>query len=123
LKERNILAGFRSVDRANEAAAKLKQAGFQTIQVDQVGEYPGEGIEHVMNPITSDFASLGRLTLGAEFPNARDASVLAAADVDASGMSDGGQDALGYSVLLTAVVPEERGDEAVQIIRSCGGFV
>jgi len=27
------------------------------------------------------------------------------------------------SVLLTAVVPEERGDEATEIIRSCGGMI
>lgn len=123
MKERNILAGFKSLDAAERAAQALKQAGFQTIQVDGVGQYPGEGVEKVMNPITGEIPSLGNLTLDADFPNGRDASVLAAADPSASGMSDGGQDAIGSSILLTCVVPENQGDQATQLIRSFGGEV
>jgi hypothetical protein len=123
LKERNILAGFRTRDEADKAADTLKQAGFETVQVDTIGQYPGAGVTQRLNPTTGDFPSLGGLTLGAEFPSGRDASILAAADPAASGMSDGGQETVGPSVLLTCVVPEERGDEAVHIIRSCGGEV
>jgi hypothetical protein len=121
LKERNILAGFRMLDDAEKAADQLKQAGFDTVSVDVIGQYPGGGVQQVMNPTTGAFSSLGNLTLGANFPSGRDAGILAAADPAASGMSDGGQDSIGRSVLLTCVVPEERGDEAVRIIRSCGG--
>ncbi len=123
MADRNILAGFKSLDAAERAAAALKQAGFQTIQVDSVGQYPGEGVEKRMNPITGEIPGLGNLTLDADFPNGRDASVLAAADPSASGMSDVGQDAIGSSILLTAVVPENRGNEATELIRSFGGEV
>ncbi|MGD8190532.1 hypothetical protein ACQCN2_11155 [Brevibacillus ginsengisoli] len=120
---RNILAGFKSLDAADRASKALQQAGFETVQVDSVGQYPGEGVEKVMNPITGEIPGLGNLTLDADFQNGRDASVLAAADPSASGMSDGGQDAIGSSVLLTAVVPENRGNEATELIRSFGGKV
>lgn len=123
MKERNILAGFKSIDAAERAAQALKQSGYETIQVDGVGQYPGEGVEKVMNPISGEIPSLGNLTLDADFPNGRDASVLAAADPSASGMSDGGQDAIGSSILLTCVVPESQGDQATQIIRSFGGEI
>ncbi|HZG15697.1 MAG TPA: hypothetical protein VE710_11830 [Candidatus Bathyarchaeia archaeon] len=123
MKERNILAGFRSMDDANKAAQQLKQAGFQTVQVDNVGQYPGEGIPAYMNPITGRIPSLGDLTQGADFPTGRDASVMAAADPAASGMADKGDDPVRPTILLTAVVPENRGDEAANIIRSCGGEV
>ncbi|MCK9906010.1 hypothetical protein MXD63_39220, partial [Frankia sp. Cpl3] len=119
----NILAGFRTPDDAGAAAEALRQAGFQTIQVDMVSKYPGDGVEKRMNPITGAIPSLGTITLGANFPSARDASVLAAADPAASGMSDGGQDTSGATVLLTAVVPEERGDEATEILRSFGAEI
>ena len=76
-----------------------------------------------MNPITVEIPSLGNLTLAGDFPSGRDASVLAAVDPDASGMADRGDDNMNRSVLLTAVVPEERGDEATEIIRSFGGMI
>jgi hypothetical protein len=122
MKERNILAGFHGLDDAEKAAEQLRKAGFQTVQVDPLQQYPGEGVVQVINPITGRIPSLGTLTLGADFPSGRDASVLAAADPSASGMADApyADDA---TVLLTAVVPEERGDEAVQIIRAHGGEV
>lgn len=121
-KERAILAGFHTVDAAEQAAQLLQQAGFKTVQVDQVGEYPGDGVEQRINPISGQIPSLGHLTLDAQFPNDRDASVLAAADPDASGMSGGGQENSG-NILLTAVVPEERGSEAEEIIKQAGGVI
>jgi len=123
VKERNILAGFQTIEDAEKAAKKLKSAGFQTVQIDTVGQFPGDGIEQVNNPMTGEVPSLGYLTLAADFPNGRDASVLAAASPNASGMADRDNDNLNSNVLLTAVVPENRGDEAVSLIRSCGGMV
>ncbi|MFD2368910.1 hypothetical protein ACFSO0_02670 [Brevibacillus sp. GCM10020057] len=123
MKERNILAGFHTIDDATKAADALKQAGFSTVQIDTVGQYPGDGNEAIVNPISGDIPSLGSMTLAGDFPSGRDASVLAAASPDASGMADRGDDDLNRSVLLTAVVPEERGDEATRIIESCGGMI
>ncbi|MFP3391539.1 hypothetical protein [Brevibacillus sp. SIMBA_040] len=123
LKERNILAGFHTEDEAGKAKEALQQAGFSIISIDRVGQFPGDGNERIMNPITGEIPSLGNLTLAGDFPSGRDASVLAAVDPDASGMADRGDDNMNRSVLLTAVVPEERGDEATEIITSCGGMI
>lgn len=123
MKERNILAGFFSEEEANKASDQLKQLGFSIVQVDHISLYPGEGVEQVMNPISGEIPSLGSLTLGADFPSGRDASVLAAADPSASGMADGAHEGVGRNILLTAVVPEDRADEALSVIRSCGGEV
>ncbi|USG65772.1 hypothetical protein NDK47_27365 [Brevibacillus ruminantium] len=122
MKERNILAGFKTVEAAEKAAASLRQAGFETIQIAQIGQYPGDGIQNITNPITGDIPSLASLTEAGDFPSGRDASILAAAGPDASGMADRGDERLG-SILLTAVVPEERGDEATQIIEAHGGVI
>lgn len=123
MKERNILAGFHNEEEAAKAADALRKAGFTTVQIDRIGQFPGDGNEKIMNPITGEIPSLGTMTLAGDFPNGRDASVLAASSPDASGMADRGDDNLNRSVLLTAVVPEERGDEATEIIRSFGGMV
>lgn len=123
MKERNILAGFHTEDEARQAEKALRQAGFTTIQIDKVGQFPGDGIEQITNPVSGDFPGLGVLTLAGDFPSGPDARVLAAANPDASGMSDRGDDNLTRTVLLTAVVAEERGDEAVAIIRSHGGQI
>jgi hypothetical protein len=123
LKERNILAGFQTMDEANKAAEQLRNAGFDTVQVDTVGQFPGDGLEKITNPIAGDFPSLAKLTAAGDFPSGRDASILAAASPNASGMADRDDDNLNSNVLLTAVVPEDRGDEATEMIRSCGGMV
>ncbi|MED4583518.1 hypothetical protein [Brevibacillus choshinensis] len=123
MKERNILSGFHTEEDASKAADALRQAGFSIVQIDRVGQFPGDGNESIMNPISGEIPSLGSMTLAGDFPNGRDASILAAASPDASGMADRGDDNLNRSVLLTAVVPEERGDEATQIITSLGGMV
>ncbi|MGZ0051459.1 hypothetical protein [Brevibacillus gelatini] len=123
MRERNILAGFHTEDEARQAEKALRQAGFTTIQIDKVGQFPGDGIEQITNPVSGDFPGLGVLTLAGDFPSGPDARVLAAANPDASGMSDRGDDNLTRTVLLTAVVAEERGDEATAIIRSHGGQI
>ncbi|RNB83411.1 hypothetical protein EDM56_22365 [Brevibacillus fluminis] len=122
MEERNILAGFFTEEDAEKAAKQLKQKGFETVQVDHIGLFPGDGTDKIMNPISGEIPSLGSLTLAGDF-SSKDASILAAANPSASGMADGSHDGVGRTVLLTAVVPEERGDEAVAIIRACGGEV
>jgi len=123
VKERNILAGYSTEDAAAKAKQALQQAGFSTVQVDFIEQYPGSGVDEFTNTITGDFPSLGSLTLSGDFPTGRDASVLAAASPEASGMADRDYDNMDSPYLLTAVVPEDRHDEATQIIRSFGGMV
>jgi hypothetical protein len=122
MKEQNILAGFSTDDAAVRAKKALQEAGFSIIQIDHVGQFPGNGVDTILNPITGDIPSLASLTMAGDFPSGRDASVLAAADPDASGMSDRGDDIM-TPFLLTAVVPAERNAEATEIIRSFGGMV
>lgn len=124
MKERNLLVGFASIDDAQEAEKALKQAGITETQVDQISPYPGEGPQQVMNPLTGNIPSLGYLTLDAQF-SSKTASILAATDVSASGMSDGDgmMPEVNQSVLLTAIVPEEQADQAIQIARQYGGNI
>ncbi|MGG4441636.1 hypothetical protein ABEX32_13210 [Brevibacillus fortis] len=123
VKERNILAGFLTEDDAQKAENALRQAGFSIIQIDRIGQIPDEGIERIMNPLTGSFPGLGSLTLSGNFPSGRDASILAAADPDASGYTDRDDSYYNRTVLLTAVVPEEQADEATRIIESFGGLI
>jgi len=120
--EKNILAYFKTPEEAEAAAGKLK--GLQAdLSVSQFGKYPGDGVERAMNPITGDVPGLGYLTLDADFTN-QSAAILAATDVGASGMSDGGDnDITGRNILLTAVVNERSYEQALNIIRAEGGLV
>lgn len=122
MKEQNILSGFSTEEAASHAKKALLEAGFSIVQIDHVGQLPGSGVDSILNPITGEFSSLASLTLSGDFPSGRDASVLAAADPDASGMADSGDDPF-TPFLLTAVVPEDRNAEATEIIRSFGGMI
>lgn len=124
MKERNLLAGFVSIDDAQQAEQALRQAGFKEVQVDTISPYPGEGTQQLTNPITGDIPGLGHMTLDADFTS-KSAGILAAADVSASGMSDGDgmMPEVNQGVLLTAVVPENQADQAEQIIKQYGGNI
>lgn len=124
MAEKNILAYFKSREEAEGAAAKLKALRVEDMRVDEVGRFPGDGIDHVENPINADFPSLGYLTLGGDFAD-RNAGILAAADVSASGMSAGGgeDDTMGRNYLLTAVVNEDVHHQALRVVRECGGLL
>lgn len=124
MSERNLLAGFVSVDDAQKAEQALKQAGFTEVQVDTVSPYPGEGTQKLRNPLTGNFPGLGHMTLDADFDSKSD-SILAAADVSASGFSDGDgmMPEVNQGVLLTAVVPEAQADQAEQLIKQYGGNI
>lgn len=121
--EKNILAFFKSPEEAQEAAAKLQALRAIDVSIDRFSKNPGNGIDYIENPITSDFSSLTSLTSDAGV-SGRDAGILLAADIDASGMSDGGQGGpTGRDVLLTAVVDEGVHHQALRIIEQCGGMI
>ncbi len=122
MTEKNILAYFHTPEQAEGAANKLRALRAVDVQVERFSRYPGEGVEQVMNPLTGDFASLGNLTLDASFSSS--AGILAAADVSASGMSDGGQGGpTGRDVLLAAVVDESVHHQALRVVEEAGGMV
>ncbi len=121
--EKNILAYFKSPEEAEGAAKKLEALRAAAVSIDRVDRYPGEGNESIMNPITGNFTGLGQLSLGGDFTS-NDAEILAAADVSASGMSDGGQGGpTGRDVLLTAVVDESVHHQAMDVIKQSGGML
>ncbi|MFD0715902.1 hypothetical protein [Paenibacillus sp. GCM10027626] len=123
MKERSILAYFNTPEQAEQALEKLKELRLIDSAIDRFDGYPGGGVEGIMNPITGDFRSLGDLTLGGDFEN-RDAAVLAAASVSASGMSSGGYGnrVSGRDILLTAIVAEEDYDKAKAIVDEAGAL-
>ena len=124
MAEKNILAHFNSPEQAEQALSQMKGLKVVDSSIRRAGAYPGEGIDHIENPITGDIPSLGYLTLGGDF-NSRDAGILAAASVDASGMSAGGDDnkASGKDILLIVVVEEEDFEQAMQIVKNAGALI
>lgn len=124
MAEKNVLAYFKSREEAEGAASKLKALRIEEMRIDEVGRFPGDGIDHIENPIQSDFSGLGYLTLGGDFSD-RNAGILAAADVSASGMSAGGgeDDTMGRNYLLTAVMKEEVHHQALRVVQECGGML
>lgn len=131
MSEKGIMAYFRTTEDAQSCVPKLKALRAADVQIDQVGEYPGDGIGETLNPLSnSDFPGLSYLTLGADSGNL-DARILMAADVDASGMADGSKELLmndpddmtRRNVLLTVVIDEASVEQAKRVIRDAGGSV
>ncbi|MGO4106590.1 hypothetical protein [Paenibacillus sp. YAF4_2] len=124
MAEKNILAFFKSPEQAKEALEQIKALKLVDSSIDRFDGYPGDGVDRIMNPITSDFPGLGYLTLGGDFPD-RDAGILAATSVSASGMSTGGEDntITGRDILLTIVIEEEDFDKAMAIVQQAGALV
>lgn len=116
---RSILATFRFTHKARAAARALQDAGLQTVQIDRFGEYGYEPEPDQQRPGRGAVVQSAQILYGTE----RVANVsgpLLAATNEASGMS-GAITAEGEGLLLTAVVPQERLDEALGIIRAHGG--
>jgi len=123
MKEKAILAYFNTPEQAEQALEKLKSLQLIDSSIDRFDGYPGDGVEGIMNPISGDFRSLGDLSLGGDFID-RNAGILAAASVSASGMSSGGEENMvsGRDILLTAVVAEEDFDKAQAIVDEAGAL-
>ncbi|GGD63977.1 hypothetical protein [Paenibacillus nasutitermitis] len=123
MAERSILAYFKSPDQAEEALSQIKSLKVADSAVDRIDGYPGEGIDHIENPITGDFPGLGYLTLGGDFED-RDAGILAATSVSASGYSSGSPEnrVTGYDILLTVVIDEADYEKALKIVQDAGAL-
>ncbi len=123
MAEKNILAFFKSPEEAEQALKRMESLSIVDSSVRRVDGYPGDGTT-VNNAITGDIPSLGAITLSGDFDD-RNAGILAAASVSASGMSSGGPDNVvtGRDVLLTVVVQEQDHDRALQIVREAGATV
>lgn len=123
MPEKPIIVYFKSPEQADQALEKMKSE-FEVIEasIDRFDGYPGNGADPD-NPITGDIPSLGSLTLGGDFNN-RDAGILAASSVSASGMSSGGPGNMvsGVNIILTAIVQEENGEKAMKIAQDCGAL-
>lgn len=122
MTDKNILAYFQSPEEAEQALQQMQGLSLIDTQIERISRFPGGGVDHIMNPITSDFQGIGQLTQDADFTD-KNAAILAAADVTASGLSDGGQHAVdGRDILLTVVVTEQDYDTAMEAVRQHGGL-
>lgn len=114
------MAGFHTIEEAKKAAQKLKENGFEELQVDHISMYPGDYLNDLTNPITGNFESLADLTLGS-FTD-KNAEVLAAADPNASGMADkAGMDS-NYNFLVTLVTDDDHAVQAEDILKKYHGL-
>jgi hypothetical protein len=122
MSEKSILAYFNTPEQAQQALEKLKQLQLVDSAIDRFDGYPGEGVD-IDNAVNGDIPSLGALTLGGNFES-RDAGILAAASVSASGYSSGGPDnrVSGRDILLTAIVQEEDYEQAKSIVQQSGAL-
>lgn len=122
MAEKNILAYFKTPEEAEQVGKQLASMGITEYKIDRISKYPDDGVEEFTNPITSKISSLADLTSDTDI-SGRNAGILAAADIDASGMSDGGQEITGRDVLLTAVVDDTIYEQALQAVENAGGQI
>jgi hypothetical protein len=128
LSEKSIMAYFHSPDEAHKLLPLLKALGIIDVQVARIGQFQGDGVSETFNPLTSGFPGLSFLTLNNENPGINE-GILAATDVDASGLSaprseDGYYDFNGVGnmdILLTVVIDEQVYEQAKRIVREGGG--
>lgn len=120
MKEKSILAYFKTPEQAKKAIKQLESLGVVQSDIDRFSKYPGEGYQEFTNPITGKIPSLAKMTLDSDV-GGHNAGILAASDVSASGLSDGGQGGpTGHDILLTVVVDEEKFHQALDIVQSSG---
>jgi len=123
MTERSILAYFNTPDQAERALEQLKTLKLVDSRIERFDGMPGEGVDQIMNPITSNFGSLGDLTSAGQFVSSG-SGILAAANVSASGYSSGGpgNQVTGRDILLTAVIEEQDFEQAQQIVQDAGAL-
>lgn len=133
MADKGILAYFHDPAEAEQCRFRLQALRASDIQIDRVGENPGTGSGRIMNPLSqSGFPGLGYLTLDSA-PAGPDVGILLAANVDASGLSDGSpglqaSDKDGAAdrprdTLLTVVIDEAMYDQAQRVIADAGGVL
>lgn len=122
MKERGILAYFRTEEQAKEAAEELKRRGVEMVQVDRFSVVPPTQERDLDNPISEPISSLAQSVMSANI-SSPDAGVLAAAHPSASGMADGSGWETDEDVLVTAVVDESRLEEMRALLESMGARV
>ncbi len=125
MTERTIFAYYRTPDQAKAALEQLKTLKLVDYAIERIDGYSGTGhqnLDRLGDTIDGSFQGLGNLTLGGDFDN-RDAGILAAASVSASGYSSGGPDnrVTGYDIMLAAIVEEEDFEQAERIVRASEG--
>ncbi|RUS47360.1 hypothetical protein [Cohnella sp. AR92] len=125
-EERTLFAYFNTPDQAKEAVSRMKSLQLADYAIERIDGYSGTGIQsldRIGGTITGDFPSLAHLTLNGDFDD-KDAAVLAAASVSASGMSSGGPDnrVTGRDIMLVAIVADGDYAEAERIAQECGAL-
>lgn len=120
MKEKGIIAYFRTEKGAQKAVRELKERGFETVRMDHFSQFPGENVADLDNPISESPSSLAGMTMGAAI-SSRDAGVLVAAHPDASGMSGADDLDAPEDVIVTVVTEESREEEARSLLEQAGG--
>lgn len=125
MNEQTIISYFKDSPSAEKVEQVLKQQNLaHEIQIDQFSKYPGSsGAEELMSPLTGKLSSLSGMTLGLHNTSG-DVGVLAAVDVSAGGMSDGGMGSVqGYNYVLTVITSEDNYEKARDLIEEGGGLI
>lgn len=117
--QRAVIGSFVESSQARRAAEALRRAGFESVQVDRISLYPGEGPHRPTQPLTGRIESLSELTMGSA---SGDTGAALSAHPAASGLAGGPSTRLA-PYIVTAVVPESRADEAARILQHHGGVV
>jgi hypothetical protein len=124
--ERAIFAYFPSSTMAQDAINALTQAGFSDASMRRVSHFGVVRDASYDNALTSAETLTG-LTLfssNTDKDQNQSARILMGADPSVSGFSDRGYGLAGKKAFaVVAFAPEERVDEAVQLIKSQGGEV
>ncbi|PTM59858.1 hypothetical protein [Desmospora activa] len=118
--ERNILAYFRTESRAKEAVQRLKEAGFNTVDLSRFSLAP-EDHSDLDNPIAEPFSSLASAT-GADV-SSRDAGILVGAHTESSGMADGMHQFGAEDLCVTVVTTADRYEQAESILKELGANI
>lgn len=118
--QRAIIAGFRTMNKAEQAAEMLSAAGIHETSIERVSLHPPtEEEDRLHNAVTGDYPGLANAVFDTQMD--RDQSIMTSVSPSASGMSDGHDENIGTDVVLTAVVQEEQYNQAGEIITRLGG--
>lgn len=110
----SILATFEDAGSARAAMRALEEAGYNAVQLDEVSWRPAKGGKQENQPWPRTITGV---------PD-HDKRSLVSQDPAVGGNALGGETPIGgYHYLLTAAVPDDKFDRALQIIRDHGGKV